>query len=120
MPRSFWLPFSIRYRHHQQGQLPSDVVILPIGFVSDHLEVLFDLDTEAKAVCEELGVHMVRAATPGSHPRFVQMIRQLVAERLGDVSERPALGNLGPSPDVCPIGCCTPPNAKRPNPSKMG
>ncbi len=105
---------------HQQGRLPSDVVILPIGFVSDHLEVLFDLDTEAKAVCEELGVHMVRAATSGSHPRFVQMIRQLVVERLGDNPDRPALGNLGPSPDVCPIGCCTPPNAKRPNPSKMG
>ena len=105
---------------HQQGQLPSDVVILPIGFVSDHIEVLFDLDTEAKALCEALGVHMVRAATSGSHPRFAQMIRQLVAERLGDVSDRLTLGNLGPSPDVCPTGCCALPSDKRPKSLKIG
>ena len=83
-----------------------DVVISPIGFISDHLEVLFDLDTEAKQVGSELGVNVVRAATVGCHPRFVTMIRELVLERMNPESERLALGELGPSHDVCPQDCC--------------
>ena len=83
-----------------------DVVILPIGFISDHLEVLYDLDTEAQDVCGELGINMVRAATAGNHPRFVEMIRQLVVERLSDQPDRLALGDLGPSHDVCARDCC--------------
>ncbi len=89
-----------------------DVVVIPIGFISDHLEVIYDLDTEARAVCKELGINMVRAATAGTHPRFLRMIRELILERIasasagGDFAERPALGNLGPSHDVCPVDCC--------------
>ncbi len=83
-----------------------DVVILPIGFISDHLEVLYDLDTEAQQVCGELGINMVRAATVSHHPRFVEMIRQLVLERLSDEPERPALGDFGCSHDACPDDCC--------------
>jgi ferrochelatase len=85
---------------------PDDVVIAPIGFLSDHLEVLYDLDVEAKQVCDELGINMVRAATVGTHPRFVRMIRELIVERITPNSDRPAWGNLGPSPDVCPPDCC--------------
>jgi ferrochelatase len=83
-----------------------DVVVVPIGFLSDHMEVLFDLDTEARALCEELGINMVRASTVGNHPRFVKMIRELIVERMNESVERPALGELGASHDVCPIDCC--------------
>ncbi len=87
----------------------SDVVIVPIGFVSDHMEILYDLDTEAKGLCAELGLRMVRAATVGTHPRFVRMIRELIVERVEESSARPALGVLGPSHDVCPEDCCPAP-----------
>jgi protoporphyrin/coproporphyrin ferrochelatase len=58
-------------------EVRSDAVIVPIGFLSDHMEVLYDLDTEARAVCEELGVRMVRAGTAGTHPAIVRMIAEL-------------------------------------------
>lgn len=83
-----------------------DVVVVPLGFLSDHVEVLYDLDVEAQQLCCELGVGMVRAATVGTHPRFVRMIRELVVERMSGSTERPALGHLGPSHDVCPDDCC--------------
>jgi len=85
-----------------------EVVIAPIGFISDHLEVLYDLDTEARALCNQLGVKMVRAATVGNHPGFVSMIRELVLERMGELPPR-WLGDLGPDPDVCAPDCCAPP-----------
>jgi protoporphyrin/coproporphyrin ferrochelatase len=84
-----------------------DVVIVPIGFISDHMEVLYDLDTEARQLCERMGVNMVRAATVGIHPRFVRMIRELIEERLSDSPRRLALGTLGPNHDVCPEDCCS-------------
>jgi ferrochelatase len=87
----------------------ADVVIIPIGFISDHLEILYDLDTEAKQLCNELGINMVRAGTVGTHPRFVRMIRELIEERMTASSVRLALGSLGPSHDVCPIDCCLAP-----------
>jgi ferrochelatase len=91
---------------HAAGRMDK-VVIVPIGFVSDHMEVLYDLDTEAHDLCHELGIAMQRAATVGTHPRFVQMIRELVIERMTTGADRPALGTLGPSHDVCPLDCCT-------------
>lgn len=87
-----------------------DVALMPIGFLSDHMEVLYDLDEEAKSACDELGLNMVRAATPGTHPRFVRMIRKLIQERLGE-AESEAIGNFGPSHDVCPLDCCPKPEA---------
>ena len=59
-----------------------NVIVAPLGFISDHLEVLYDLDTEAQALADELGMRMVRAATVGTHPVFIGMLRQLIAERL--------------------------------------
>lgn len=82
------------------------LVIAPIGFVSDHMEVLFDLDEEAAALCQSRGIPLARAATVGTDPRFVKMIRQLVEERLGLTQERLALGDFGPWHDVCPVDCC--------------
>jgi len=84
----------------------TDVVVSPIGFLSDHLEVLYDLDTEARQVCEQLGINMIRAATVGNHPRLIQMIRELIVERISDQPQRPALGHAGPAHDVCPADCC--------------
>jgi ferrochelatase len=91
---------------HGAGEL-TDVVVVPIGFISDHLEVLYDLDHEARDLCNRLGVTMHRAPTVGTHPRFVAMIRELIVERATGAADRPALGALGPSHDVCPENCCS-------------
>ncbi len=81
------------------------VVVSPIGFVSDHLEVLWDLDNEAAATAARLGLAYARAATPGTDPRFVSMIRELVTERLDPSTPRRRLGTL-PTWDFCADGCC--------------
>jgi ferrochelatase len=80
------------------------VVIVPIGFTSDHMEVKYDLDVEAAELSGRLGLRMERAATPGTHPKFVAMVRDLLLERHG--TERAALGTLGPRPDTCAATCC--------------
>jgi ferrochelatase len=85
------------------------LVIAPIGFISDHMEVLYDLDTEAADLCRELGVDMARAATVGTAPEFVAMIRDLIAERVWDLPDRAAIGRLPASHDVCPLDCCPAP-----------
>ena len=83
------------------------VVIAPIGFLSDHVEVLYDLDVEARQVADELGLTMARARTVGTHPAFVDMIHQLLIERIRPGTERRSLGPYGPSPDTCHgIDCC--------------
>ncbi|MFH5805054.1 ferrochelatase [Alienimonas sp. DA493] len=89
-------------------------VVAPIGFVSDHMEVLFDLDEEAKQKAEELGLAYRRAGTAGTHPRFVSMLVELIRERLGEVPEKRAVGEYRPNHDVCPKNCC--PNPYRPSP----
>ena len=88
-----------------------DVVISPVGFVSDHMEVVYDLDMDAKEHCQEIGLSMVRASTAGTHPAFVSMIRELILERTAG-SERRALGERGPRADRCPEGCCPAPPAR--------
>ena len=85
------------------------VVIAPVGFLSDHMEVLYDLDDEARATCDRLGLAMARAGTVGTHPRFVAMLRELIQERLGAAPERRAVGQFGPNHDACPPDCCLPP-----------
>jgi ferrochelatase len=98
----------------EEGDAP--VVVVPIGFLSDHMEVVWDLDREAKARAAELGLTMVRAGTAGTHPAFVSAVRELVEERLGRVATRRALGTMGPAPDRCEPGCCayTPRRSRRP------
>ncbi len=89
-------------------------VLVPIGFVSDHMEVKYDLDTEALETARRIGLPVTRAATVGTDPRFVAAVRELVLERAavvrGERPRRASLGELGPSHDVCPAGCC--PNAR--------
>lgn len=107
-PQQPWLEPDVCDRITQLSASNSlkSVVIVPIGFVSDHMEVLFDLDTEASQLCDQLGVSMARAGTAGTHPRFIRMLRELIQERVSGVDERAALGELGPSHDVCPQDCC--------------
>lgn len=96
-------------------------VMVPIGFVSDHMEVLYDLDTEATAKAAELGLPVRRSATVGSDPRFAAAVRDLVLERAAAESGRRvtpcALGALGASHDLCPVGCCP---ARTPKPAAAG
>jgi ferrochelatase len=82
-----------------------DVVVAPVGFISDHMEVVYDLDTVAAEKARSLGLRLVRAATVGTAPEFVAMIRELVLERTEGAPRR-ALGDRGPGPDLCPEGCC--------------
>ncbi len=86
------------------------VVVAPIGFVSDHMEVKFDLDTEARETAEEIGLPFARAATVGADRTFVAGLVDLVEERAararGEGPDQPATGALGPSHEVCPVGCC--------------
>ena len=84
------------------------VVIVPLGFVSDHMEVKWDLDTEAMETSDELGVLAIRVPTPGIHAAYVSGLIDLVVERRDavPVAERPALTELGPWYDVCRAGCC--------------
>ena len=89
------------------------VVLVPIGFVSDHIEVQWDLDEVALADAATLGLPAVRAATVGTDPRFVSMVRELVLERVGltpirSCTDRPV------SHDVCPLDCCPNPRGDRP------
>lgn len=88
-----------------------DVVVTPIGFISDHMEVLYDLDTEAQALADELGLNLVRAATAGSHPRFVRMIRELIEERMQGAAPV-TVGQLPAAPCVCAPDCCPPPRGR--------
>ena len=92
---------------HAEGGL-KDVVVAPIGFLSDHLEVLFDLDTQAAELCRELGVGFYRAGTVGVHPAFVSMIRELALEQTEGVAPR-FVGTQGADPDLCGSSCCAAP-----------
>jgi ferrochelatase len=78
------------------------------------MEVLYDLDTEAAELCHELAMKMVRAATVGTHPDFIRMIRQLIQERVEPGTPRLVLGSSDPCPDVCQADCCPAPAARRP------
>lgn len=85
-----------------------NVVVSPVGFISDHLEVVWDLDNEAAETARKLGLNFARAATPGTDPRFVGMVHDLILERLDPAAPRHALGCV-PTWDACPPGCCPAP-----------
>jgi ferrochelatase len=85
------------------------VVVIPVGFVSDHMEVRHDLDVEAAQVAESLGLAFARAATPSTSPRFASMITDLVRERMARPEGPPpaALGTMGVPTRDCPADCCS-------------
>ena len=84
------------------------VVLAPIGFISDHMEVIYDLDLEARQLCEQIGLNLRRASTAGTHPAFVKMIRELIMERVEPGREKRFLGAFAPRTDACSARCCLP------------
>jgi ferrochelatase len=95
------------------------VVVAPIGFVSDHMEVIFDLDVAAAETAQRLGLEFARAATPGASPRFVSMVGELVRERQEGRAAL-AVGSMPPGPDACPAGCCGAPLTRPANVKSSG
>jgi len=89
------------------------VVVIPIGFVSDHIEVVWDLDNEAKAIADEENLRFIRVATPGKSKEFVSGLVDLVEERLTK-TDRKALSPMGPWADFCSVGCCPNPRHQLP------
>jgi ferrochelatase len=85
-----------------------DVVVMPLGFVCDHMEVVLDLDVDAARRAVTAGVNMIRAATVGSHPAYVAAVRDLLVERMAGGDSRKTLGTLPPMHDFCPADCCLP------------
>jgi protoporphyrin/coproporphyrin ferrochelatase len=122
-PTQPWLEpdVSDHLRARREAGAPG-VAVVPIGFVSDHMEVVYDLDTEAAAVADKVGLEFARAATVGVEPRFVGAIRDLVQERAaaerGEPVEAESLSPLGPLPGVCVAGCC--PNLRGTVPALCG
>jgi ferrochelatase len=106
-PQQPWLePDICDYLRELKAAGVRDVVISPVGFISDHMEVLYDLDTEAHRLAEESGINMVRAATAGTHPAFIKMVRELILERMNPDAVPRFLGTRGARPNVCAADCC--------------
>ncbi len=102
----------------EAGQI--DVVVVPIGFVCDHMEVVLDLDIEAKEKADALGLRMVRAGTVDDHPAYVTMVRDLIVERMAAEPERRWLGTRGPTADYCAPNCCLSGKPGDPKPALCG
>jgi ferrochelatase len=101
-----WLePDVCDFLRELRAQPTQDAVVVPLGFVSDHMEVLFDLDTEARELCDEIGLNMVRAASVGTHPSFIEMIRELILECTEERDPR-WVGSLGLRANPCAADCC--------------
>ena len=112
-PQDPWLgPDILDHLRHLKDQGTDPLIVHPVGFLSDHMEVLYDLDEEAARLCKELALPMVRSRTVGTHRGFVRMLCELVCERVSSTppEERRFLGQFGPGHDTCPTDCCLPPS----------
>ncbi len=106
-PSQVWLEPDINLAIKGIGQKGGKyVVIAPIGFVSDHMEILYDLDTESKQLCQQLGIVYTRANTAGTHPGFVSMIKKLVDEKIMQASAEQQNGDLITNNEFCFNDCC--------------
>ncbi len=110
-PQQPWLEPDVRTAIAELGarRPGTDLLLVPMGFVSDHVEVLYDLDVDAYQVAAAADIRIVRVRTVGTHPAMVQMICELIEERQRGDGQRPVLGVLGPAPDECPADCCRAP-----------
>jgi ferrochelatase len=110
-PQERWLEPDISDAITALPNPPASAIVVPIGFVSDHMEVVYDLDRVAAATAAARGVRLLRSPTPGCDPRFVSMILDLVeeTERRGAPSYRRSLGPEAFPASVCPAECCPPP-----------
>jgi len=84
----------------------AQLVVAPIGFISDHLEVVYDLDLQANKLCDEVGITMRRAGTTGLHPSAVSMFRELIEEQINSGTARRVYGSGTAWSDTCPLDCC--------------
>ncbi len=113
-PQVPWLePDIVDHLDALHGRGVGAVIVVPVGFVSDHLEVVWDLDTEARDRAAELGMGFARAGTAGTDPRFASLVRELVGEHLGTTTPRrlgtePQFG-VGCNGRLCAVRCCEPP-----------
>ncbi len=106
-PTQPWLgPDILDHIRELKQECIADIVVAPIGFISDHMEVIYDLDTEARQLANELGMTWLRCATVGTHPSFIAMIKELVDERIYNSIAKAAIGEKGVRPDICPPDCC--------------
>lgn len=107
-PQQPWLEPDVSdyLSRRQAGGGLTHAVIVPLGFLTDHMEVIYDLDVELRDHCEQLGITMIRAVTVGTHPRFVAALVDLVEERLGLRQDRPTVGCSPVKPADCPADCC--------------
>jgi ferrochelatase len=109
-PNDPWLePDVCDHLEALRGAGVTDVALLPAGFLSDHVEVLYDLDIDAQQKARAIGLNVVRASTVGIHPQFVAALAELIEERVKAVPSRAALGSFGAAPDRCPEDCCPSP-----------
>jgi ferrochelatase len=107
-PSQSWLSPDINDAIDALPASTREVVVVPIGFVSDHMEVVYDIDRQAAATAEKRGLKLIRSATPGRHPDFGLMVAQLVEEMEGATPPL-VLGGMGPAPCPCVEGCCSGP-----------
>ncbi|WP_114905554.1 ferrochelatase [Ornithinimicrobium murale] len=122
-PTQPWLEPDINDRLRElSSEGVTQVILAPIGFVSDHMEVIFDLDTEAQETAAEVGIEVLRVPTVGIDPQFVSGLADLVVERAaearGESPERPSWPVAEPWPSVCAPGCC--PNLRVAKPAACG
>lgn len=96
------------------GSSTTHACVVPIGFLSDHVEVLFDLDVESRDAARVAGLEFVRAGTAGTHPAFVSCVCDLIQERICGDTARTSIGSLPPLPDICPPDCCPAPARAHP------
>ena len=108
-PHQPWLePDIVDHLKALKASEVSDVVVMPVGFISDHMEIIYDLDTEAVQAARDLGMNFVRASTVGTHPAFIHMLGDLVRERTTENPVRLSAGSREPNHDICGLGCCLP------------
>ncbi len=109
-PTQPWLePDILDHLRNLHAEGVRNVLLAPIGFTSDHMEVLFDLDTEARELAAQLEMKVIRAGTAGTHPAFISAIRELIQERLDPAAPRLAIGRFDSNHDFCPRDCCPAP-----------
>ena len=114
LPQTPWLEPDIRDAIRDAADAGMNgVIVIPIGFVSDHVEVVWDLDKEAREIAESMSLHFTRVATPGASSAFVSGLVDLISERT-NASERKALSELGPWSDFCASDCCPNPRGELP------
>jgi ferrochelatase len=77
------------------------ILVMPVGFMYDNMEIIYDLDEEAAGLALSLGIKMVRVKTVGNHPEIIRMVRKLILEQVREDAEREFIGNMGAPDDEC-------------------